>query len=116
MLAACPAAPLKLVEYNHRINSCKNGGHWQQALHLLYLLPEKKLQSNGITYCNVIGACARRGQWQRALLVFQEAILIELDIFIANATISACEKAAQWQLALELLAQVHTTRLQADAA
>ena len=45
-----------------------------------------------------------------------KAILIQLDIFIANATISACEKAAQWQLALELLAQVHTIRLQADAA
>ncbi|CAK9090886.1 unnamed protein product, partial [Durusdinium trenchii] len=53
------------------ISTCARAKMWQQALKLLEVMPEMKLQPNVISYNATISACEKGGQWPQALKLLE---------------------------------------------
>ncbi|CAK9090888.1 unnamed protein product, partial [Durusdinium trenchii] len=80
------------------ISTCARAKMWQQALKLLEVMPEMKLQPNVISYNATISACEKGGQWPQALKLLEamREMKVQPNVISYSAAISACEKGGQW--------------------
>ncbi|CAE7722931.1 unnamed protein product, partial [Symbiodinium sp. CCMP2456] len=111
--AACAEAaevrsPPDVLSFGGALKACRQGGHWQPAVHLLSMMDTEGIVPNLITVSTSTSACGHLEQWTLALQLF--AGHPSADLVLYNSTISACEKGAQWPFALQLLVDMPMVR------
>ncbi|CAK9072749.1 Pentatricopeptide repeat-containing protein MRL1 [Durusdinium trenchii] len=117
------------ITYAAAIAAYGAGGHWPQALRLLWVAPapnaillnvaiaacgenmqwhwslqllEAGITPDLISYNSAMTACGAASQWQRALVVF-ESMKVPPDLVTFNALVTALGTGRQWRLALSVL-------------
>ena len=92
------------------------GEQWQLAMHLLSLMPMRRLLADEVSFNSVISVCEQCCQWQIALDVFSTMMTSMLlpNLITFNSTISACSKASQPSKGLALIHAMREQHLRAD--
>jgi len=96
--------------------ACETGEQWQLAMHLLSLMPMRRLLADEVSFNSVISVCEQCCQWQIALDVFSAMMTSMLlpNLITFNSTISACSKASQPSKGLALIRAMREQHLRAD--
>ncbi|CAJ1379898.1 unnamed protein product [Effrenium voratum] len=103
-----------VIALGSAIGACQE--RWPEALQLLRMLQELRIQANAICYNSAISALEKGGEWLRALRLLREMqeTRLQLDIVSISSAISACEKGGQWQEALQLLRELRHRAVKAN--
>lgn len=85
-------------------------------MHLLSLMPMRRLLADEVSFNSVISVCEQCCQWQIALDVFSAMMTSMLlpNLITFNSTISACSKASQPSKGLALIRAMREQHLRAD--
>ncbi|CAE7213537.1 PTAC2 [Symbiodinium sp. CCMP2592] len=105
------------VAYTAAISACRRVKRWQHSLVLLEDMKESQVLPTLPSLNAVISACGQSGQWQHALMTFQtmKDYAVSPDQWSLNGALEAAACGEQWALAIQLLAALHSLRLEAQA-
>ncbi|CAL1129510.1 unnamed protein product [Cladocopium goreaui] len=111
-MAPAPAQPAQSAwSVTKQINAHAKAAQWREALGLLHVASEERLEADRVMLGATISACHRASQWRPGLSLLLDAAKQRLADDIAfNMVIASCEHAGLWEQTLELLRQ--TGRLQ----
>eukprot|EP00913_Durusdinium_trenchii_P020912 g19648.t1 len=91
---------------------------WAKALQLFTAMPHARIRPNVSDFTMAMLACSQSRLWQRALQLFRtlgDDLEGNLNIIAYNTAMGACSN-GQWSQCLELLRDLHETRVSANLA
>ncbi|CAJ1365244.1 unnamed protein product, partial [Effrenium voratum] len=102
-----------IITFSAVISACEADGEWSYALYTLQEMVSRHISPN-IIACNAcIAACAAAGRWKEATRLLS-SMPCRPDVVSYNSVL-ACERALNWRICVQLLEEMRTAGVGADA-